>query len=272
MWSPSTDKPLVQMLCHKAGVQGIAIEHTGKYMATSSVDKQLKIWDIRSLVGPVKHYTLRGAPSDLSFSQQGLLAASIGRHVDIYRNCHIQEVSEPYLRHKALTPIRNIEFCPYEDVLGLGCFSGFSSILVPGAGEPNYDALEANPMQSKSQRREAEVKSLLEKIQPEMITLDPITLAEMDVPTLKERLNAKVKLLNLKPPEINFTPRKKKRGNTARAAKVKKIVKETRKKALLHEMKQAKDKILNENDDEGKDVKTSKKTHVLDRFSAKVRS
>ena len=60
----------------------------------------------------------------------------------------------------------------------MGHSSGVSTLLVPGAGEPNLDSHVADPFAGRRARREAEVHQLLDKLQPEMIVLDPSTIAQ----------------------------------------------------------------------------------------------
>jgi U3 small nucleolar RNA-associated protein 7 len=75
--------------------------------------------------------------------------------------------------------IQSLRFCPYEDVLGVGCAGGISSVLIPGAGEPNFDSFVANPFQGKKERQEQEVVQLLDKLQPETIMLDPAAVGKV---------------------------------------------------------------------------------------------
>jgi U3 small nucleolar RNA-associated protein 7 len=70
---------------------------------------------------------------------------------------------------------------------------GWSSILIPGSGEPNFDTWLANPFETSKQRREKEIHSLLDKLPPETIMLDPSKIGTVksakkkDKPTKKEK-------------------------------------------------------------------------------------
>ncbi|KOC66044.1 WD repeat-containing protein 46, partial [Habropoda laboriosa] len=242
MWSPNIKQPLVKMLCHTHGVSSCAVHPYGTYMATSSANKSVKIWDIRQLVGPVHNYLTRAPVQHLSYSQCGQLAMAMGNVVEVYRLSGKE--MKPYLRHRAGWSVSSMQFCPYEDVLGIGIVKGVSSLLVPGSGEANFDALESNPFQTKTQRREAEVKALLDKIQPELISLDPIAITEVDVPTLKDKINAQMNILHLKPKRIDFTPRKTKakgKGGTAAVIKTKRILKDLSRKETINIIRRASD-------------------------------
>lgn len=173
MWSPNITSPLVKMLCHKGPVRALAVDPTGHYLVTAGVDCQVKVWDVRTFK-PLHQYFSNNTVECMDISQKGLLAVGYGRRVQIWKDALSTKQQSPYMTHNLVNgTLRDLAFCPYEDVLALGHSEGVATILIPGAGEANFDTFVDNPFQNKSQRREQEVKQLLDKLQPETIVLDP---------------------------------------------------------------------------------------------------
>ena len=173
LWSPSLNTYLAKVHCHQGSIHSLAVDHEGLRMATAGADGKLKIWDLRTYKMIDEYRTLRPAHS-LDFSQRGLLAVGNGPNVTVWRDIYRERQHNPYLGH--LLPgktVQSVRFCPFEDVLGVGHSGGFGSILIPGSGEPNFDSLDANPYANRKQRQEAEVHSLLDKLAPDTIGLDP---------------------------------------------------------------------------------------------------
>ncbi|XP_028657602.1 WD repeat-containing protein 46 [Erpetoichthys calabaricus] len=215
LWSPRQKEPLVKMLCHRGGVRSVAVDNTGTYMVTSGLDRKLKVFDVRTFQA-LKSYVLPAGSSSLSISQRGLLACGSGNTVQVYKSVWETPVNKPYMAHSVKGSVWGVRYCPFEDVLGIGHTNGFSSMLVPGAGEANFDALESNPFHSVKQRQEWEVKALLDKIQPELITLDPSLLGKVDKATLEQRHKDKVERLGYDPlSKEKFIPRKKMKGRSS---------------------------------------------------------
>ncbi|RXN12878.1 WD repeat-containing 46 [Labeo rohita] len=196
LWSPNQKEPLVKMLCHRGAVRSLTVDKTGTYMVTSGLDRKLKVYDIRAFK-PLHSCFLPAGASCLSLSQRGLLSAATGDIVQVYQNIlGSSPVFKPYMAHRLRGQIWGLAYCPFEDVLGIGHGEGFTSMIVPGAGEPNFDALDANPYRSSKQKQEWEVKALLEKVQPELIGLDPGQLSKVDQATFEQRHKRRVEELD----------------------------------------------------------------------------
>ena len=180
LWSPNQGTPLVKMLCHRGQVKGVAVDNSGKYMVTSGADGQVKVWDLRTYKPVHAYYSAQ--PSDhIQISQRGLLAVGWGSTVQIWKDALQTKQNSPYMKHQFShgQKINSMKFCPYDDILGVGHSRGFTSLLVPGAGEPNFDTYVANPFETKGQRRENEVARLLDKLPSETIQLDPDSIGKV---------------------------------------------------------------------------------------------
>jgi U3 small nucleolar RNA-associated protein 7 len=193
LWSPNSTTPLVKLLAHKGLVRSVAVDREGRYMVSTGQDLKMSVWDIR-MFKEVNSYFTRQPASSVAISDRGLTAVGWGTQTSIWRGLYTkhamdqEKIQSPYMSWGGEGKrIERVRWCPFEDVLGVSHDSGFSSLLVPGAGEPNFDALEVNPYETTKQRQEAEVRSLLNKLQPEMISIDPNFIGNLDLMSAAQR-------------------------------------------------------------------------------------
>lgn len=247
LWSPNSHDAVVKLLAHRGPVRSAAVDREGRYMVTAGQDCKMAVWDIR-MFKEVNSYFTRQPASSVSISDSGLTAVGWGTQTTIWKglfNKHtpVQEkVQSPYMAWGGEGQrVERVRWCPFEDALGVGHDEGFSSIIVPGAGEANFDALEVNPFETVKQRQESEVKSLLNKLRPEMIAIDPNFIGNLDLRSDKQRKAEQD--LDAKPTDIEEEIRNRARGKNGA---LKKYLRKQRKKNVIDEKRMKVDEIWKE--------------------------
>ncbi|KAF6830863.1 small nucleolar ribonucleoprotein complex subunit [Colletotrichum musicola] len=244
LWSPNQTDPLVKLLAHRGPVRSLAVDREGRYMVSTGQDCKMAVWDIR-MFREVNNYFTRQPASSVAISDSGLTAVGWGTQTTVWKDLFLKnepvqkKVQSPYMAWGGEGKrMERVRWCPFEDVLGMGHDEGFSSIIVPGAGEANFDALEVNPFETAKQRQEAEVKGLLNKLQPEMIALDPNFIGNIDLRSEKQRQADKD--LDAKPLSIEEEIRKRARGKNGA---LKKYLRKQRKKNIIDDKRMKVDAI-----------------------------
>ncbi|ORY06247.1 WD40-repeat-containing domain protein [Clohesyomyces aquaticus] len=276
LWSPNTSTPLVKLLPNHGPVRALAVDRSGRYMVSTGQDRRMSLWDIRMFKQLHSHH-LRQPGSSISISDRNLTAVGWGTQVSIFGpNIFMHspdsdiKIPAPYMAWGGEgQTISKVKFCPFEDVLGISHNRGFSSIIVPGAGEPNPDALEpgTNPFETSKQRRETEVHALLQKLQPEMISLDPHFIGNLDLATEEQR--RKEQDLDAKPEDKIAKLKKKGRGRNS--ALRRHLRKSGQKNVIDEEKTRAREALRSMDKREMEKVKKLKEEYgpALERFARK---
>ncbi|KAM0676066.1 WD repeat-containing protein 46 [Gurleya vavrai] len=175
LYSPNQKDYLVKTICHSSMIRNIEIDRQGIFMITSANDNVVKIWDLRNNYKPLNEIQVKNNFACMSLSQTNCLALGYKNKITVWKDfMNAKNENETfYLQDKiSNSVVNNLEFCPFEDVLCVGHDLGIKNLIVPGSGDPNFDAFEYSPFRTKKQRQRNEINKLLEKIPFELINID----------------------------------------------------------------------------------------------------
>uniref|UniRef100_A0AC35U0B0 WD_REPEATS_REGION domain-containing protein n=1 Tax=Rhabditophanes sp. KR3021 TaxID=114890 RepID=A0AC35U0B0_9BILA len=245
MYTPNHKEAVVQLLVHNSNVTGVATNSSGDKIVTTGADRRMKIWDVRNMGQMMYSYLLPSVGTNVTVSQKDVVALSCSNIVNVYNDAFCGTMKKPYMLYRCDGHVSKLQFCPYEDVLGVGHGGGYNSLLIPGSGDPNFDGYKVNPYESKKQRQEREVRQLLDKIQPEFITLDHTDITKVNSEKVEETFAYRTNILKIKAVMPKVAPKKKAKGRskTANHEKRRDMMKEQQRKDVHAEKKSAADAL-----------------------------
>lgn len=188
-WSPNIEKPAATVFTHPSSLTAIDVDISGKKLATAGCDGSVRIWDMRNFDRIYSRSNSKYIASNVAFSATGVLGVARGSRCEFFKEYNAKK---PFLASTFKSSVKSLKFVTFDDFAIVGLESGVSSVVVPGSGEPNIDSNVANPFATAEWRQEQEVRSLLDKIPYDMITMDaegPIHVGK-PADTQKERAKA----------------------------------------------------------------------------------
>lgn len=181
LWSPVVPRPMARILTCAGGVRHVAVANNGRWMVTAGGDARVKVWDLRTYK-MLDSWKIPALSTALAVSQRDLIALSFGATVQIWAPGASAAANpnaaswggKPYMMETfSGKTVTALDFCPHEDVTAVCHEHGMQTMIVPGAGVATFDTRAPNPYETRKQRRENQVRSLLDKLPPASITLDP---------------------------------------------------------------------------------------------------
>lgn len=172
LWAPSQKSYLMKVKCHRSAVSNIEIDRTGNYMITTGFDNKLSVFDLRNTYRPIRTINTKTSIHFTALSERNLLAIGYSNKITILKD--VQDKETCVMKYTAPGIVSSLGFCNHEDILTFGHSNGFTSIVVPGSGDPIYDTSETSPFMTPKERQALEVKRLLEKIPADMVSLKSV--------------------------------------------------------------------------------------------------
>lgn len=171
--TPNDKTFVAKILCHQSQVSNLVCERFGNFFVTNGFDNKVNIYDLRNTFKPLNSIESKENYSCLALSQTNKLAVSYKNRVEIFENICGKQTNF-YTERFDNKIIHSMEFCNHEDILTIGSSKGFENLIIPGAGDPNFDTYENSPFRSKKQRQESEIKRFLEKVPYQMIVYNKV--------------------------------------------------------------------------------------------------
>lgn len=84
LWTPNLSHAAVTLQAHRGRISSASVDSRdgGRYLATSGVDGQVKVWDCR-MWKAVREWTTRSGGGEVQWSAAGVLAVASGGTVNV---------------------------------------------------------------------------------------------------------------------------------------------------------------------------------------------
>lgn len=158
--APKQNNPLMKVKAHK-NIKEIKTTYNKLFVSTQ--DPLLKVFDLRNYFKPL--YTIKDV-----FVNKMAISGTEKLAINSYKNIQIIFENKLVQKIPLNSMVESLCYHPFEDILTVSTKFSYENFIIPNSCNHGYNADVISPYMTRKEKRELEVKKLLEKIPPDLIS------------------------------------------------------------------------------------------------------